>query len=192
MTEEPPALPNPLRRIVIAPGQAIVTQPSGEGSFTLSVRRARRYDELAAALERRSRVPAFVTDGSAPVPGRGTLVMCRPDVLDELEEAGAGDLRWVAALDLDRGRALLRTEALGLASAVEILDYHDWVTSAARPPAIYGLIQLAPTIGATVDTRPQRRGARHGRMVREQGDLPELLADYLAAYGSLVLANAIR
>ncbi|HEX8358958.1 MAG TPA: hypothetical protein VF613_02495 [Longimicrobium sp.] len=174
--------------IVIVPGDARVTEVSDSGAVAVPLRSARRHDALAEALGRRLGVPAAVADDAAP--GGGTLVLCRPDVLDRLEEARSAGLSWVVALELSRTRVLEQAEALELAAAVEVRDYGDWLASAARPAAIFGRTALAARIGAEVGPHPLHSGPRYARMTRATGDLPGLLGDYLAAYAEAYLAGA--
>jgi hypothetical protein len=179
-----------IESIVVVPGDARVTEVSDRGAVPVPIRTARRLDELAEALGRRLGVPASVSEGAAPAPGDGTLVVCRPDVLHGLAQVGSPGLSWVVAVDLDRTSVLERAESLGLAAAVEVRDYLDWLTSASRPPAIVGRKELAPRIAATIDARPLQSSRRYARMTRPEGDLPTLLADYLAAYAEAGLAAA--
>jgi hypothetical protein len=179
-----------IESIVIVPGGARVTEVSEGGAVAVPLRSARRYDALAEALGRRLGVPAAVAQGAAPEPGGGMLVLCRPDVLDRLEEASPAAFSWVVALDLNRAEVLEKTEVQELAAAVEVRDYLDWLTSAARPAAIFGRTALAARIGARVDPNPLQSGTRYARLIRAEGDLPGLLGDYLAAYAEAFLARA--
>ncbi|HEX8212586.1 MAG TPA: hypothetical protein VF584_20580 [Longimicrobium sp.] len=176
-----------IESIVIVPGDARVTEVSDHGAVAVPLRSARRHDALAEALGRRLGVPAAVAEGAVPVPGGGTLVVCRPDVLDRLEESSPARLRWVVALELSRTLVLEKAEALELAAAVEVRDYGDWLTSAARPAAIFGRTALAAHIGAQIDPDPLHSGTHYARMTRARGDLPGLLGDYLAAYAEAYL-----
>jgi hypothetical protein len=176
--------PTVIRSIVVVPGGAHVTHVSDRGAVPVPLRTARRFDELAAALGRRVGVPASVSDAADPPLQEGTVVVCRPDVLHRLAEAVGGTLPWVIAVDLDRTAILERPEALGLAGAVGVADYFDWLNSAPRPAAIFGRKEIASAIGATVDTRPLQSTPRYTRMTRDGGDLPALLGDYLLAYAA--------
>lgn len=173
---------NTIKSIIIIPGDAQVTEVSDTGAVPVSIRSARRFDELAEALSRRLRVPASVFEGAAPAPGQGTVVVCRPDVLYRLEEAGSTELSWVVAVDLNRVNVLEKLETLGLAAAIEVRDYLDWLTRSSRPAAIFGRKELVSRIAASADAHPLQSGARYTRMTRDKGDLPMFLADYLAAY----------
>src|SRR5262245_20121352 len=122
------SLTTPIQSVVVVPGDARVTEVSDRGAVPLSIRTARRLDELAEALNRRLRVPAYVSEGAVPTPGRGTLVVCRPDVLHGLAQAGSLGMSWVVAVDLMRTEVLERAETLGLAAAVEVQDYLAWLS----------------------------------------------------------------
>ncbi len=176
--------------IVIAPGNARVTEVSSDGVIHIPIRQARRFDEFAAALGRWLGVSAVVPEAENPVPGHGTLVVCRPDVLYWLEEAGCPMLSWVVVVDLDRIQVLERAESLGLAATVEVEDYYAWTSATGRPATIYGRKKLAEPIGAALDMTPLHSTPRYARMVRaEVTDLPGLLADYLLAYFKADLAD---
>jgi hypothetical protein len=178
-----------IARILVAPGGATVTQVSAGGAVPVPIRRAGRFDDLAADLGRRLDVPAEVREGTpgALVPGAGTLVVCRPDVLDHLARAYPAALPWVVAVDLLRNHVLDEAELHGLAAAVEALAYEAWVYGDARPPAVYGRLDVAKAIGAEVSTDPLGVGARYGRFTHPRADsLPALLALYLAALDPLL------
>jgi len=175
--------------IVIVPGDARVTEVSEGGVVAVPLRSARRHDALAEALGRRLGVPAAVAAGPPPVPGGGTLVIGRPDVLDRLAETAPAGLPWVVALELSPARVLERAEALSLAATVGVRDYLDWLTGSPRPAAIHGRAELAARIGAEADASPLHASPRYVRMTRADGDLPGLLGDYLAAYADACLAD---
>jgi hypothetical protein len=169
-------------RIAVVPGEATVTRVSDRGRAELSIRSVGRFDELAAALGERLGLAAQVYDGLGPMPGQGTLVVCRPDVLWQLGQVEAA-MPWVVGVDLTRSRALAECERHGLAAAVEADDFAGWVDGTPRPPALYGVAATAAAFGATAATRPDQRGPRYARLTHPAlADLPALLAAYLTAY----------
>lgn len=171
-----------IERIAVVPGEATVTRVSDLGVEELSIRSVGRFDELAAALGDRLKVATRVYDGLGPMPGGGTLVVCRPDVLWELGQADAA-MPWVVGVDLTRSRALPECERLGLAAAVEAGDFAGWSGGGPRPPALYGVAATAATFGAVAATEPDQRGPRYARLTHPTlTDLPALLAAYLTAY----------
>ncbi|WP_148313849.1 hypothetical protein [Sorangium cellulosum] len=173
---------NVIESVVVFPGTATVTHVSSAGVVPIPIRSAGRFDELAQALGLRLSVPALVIEQGTPSPGGGTLVICPPDVMHDLEVSGARGLPWVVVVDMDRAKVVRRAEALGLAATVEVQDYANWVDGLPQPPAIYGRKELAERIGAVASEHPLHAGPRYARMTRAGGDLPMLLADYLAAY----------
>ena len=175
-----------IARIAVVPGSATVTEVTDRGATDIPIRQAGRYDDFAERLGSALRVPAQVHDGFGPLPGAGTLVACRPDVLSELTAVDAAHFGWVVALGLDRSRVVRRSVQLRLAAAVETEEYSSWVHGyARRPAAIYGRTDVAPAIGAVASTDPAQSGDGYARLSHpELTDLPSLLAAYLAAYAA--------
>ncbi|CAL9463813.1 hypothetical protein SUDANB95_02678 [Actinosynnema sp. ALI-1.44] len=168
-----------LRRVVVVPGDATVTDVSDAGAVCVPIRAARRFDDLAAVLGARLGVPAEVSDdwsGLEPTPG--IVVVCRPDGLWRLENSDA--LAQVVVVDMPRGEVLTRTEELGLAASVQSPDYQAWL-SGRGPAAFHGRAALAASLGATTSDNPLERGTRYARLTFPHADLPAALADYLAA-----------
>jgi hypothetical protein len=167
-------------RIMVAPGAATVSRTTGTGTVAVPIRQAGRFDDLAAALGARLGVPAEVDPDRPVVPGAGTIVVCRPDVLHELARSHPAALPWVVGVDVLRNRVLDQVELHSLAAGVSSLDYSAWVYGDGKDPAIYGRRDVAAAIGATLSTDPLEVGVRYGR-ITTTGDLPELLGSYLGA-----------
>jgi hypothetical protein len=171
-----------IQHVVAVPGNATVTRVSSGGAVRIPVRRARRFDDLAAELGRLFGVSAEVRDSGLPEPGAGTLVVCRPDVLDELADRRPRALLWVVGVDLLRGYVLDEAETHGLAAAVSVPDYGSWVHGQGGAPAIYGRREVAATVGADLVVDPLQVTARYARITSPRAiSLPELLGTYLAA-----------
>jgi hypothetical protein len=171
-----------IARVVVAPGNATVTRATSAGAEAIPIRRAGRFDDLAAQLGDQLGVPAEVHESGLPVPGDGSLVVCRPDVLYDLTRSRPETLPWVVGVDLLRNHVLDQSELHSLAAGVNSLDYGAWVYGEGKEPAIYGRLDVAEAIGAAVSDEPSDVGARYGRLTRPgDGDLPTLLATYLAA-----------
>ena len=173
-----------IQRIVVVPGNATVRRVSSDGAVRIPIRRARRFDDLAAELGHHLGVPAAVQDRGPTVPGAGTLVVGRPDVVDELADLHPGNLRWVVGVDLLRGDALGVAETHGLAAAVTVPDYMSWVDGDGARPSLYGRRDVAEKAGADLVVDPRQVGTRYAHITSPTApDLPALLATYLRALG---------
>jgi hypothetical protein len=168
--------------IIIAPGTASVTEVSAAGAVSIPIRVARRFDALAKALGTRLHARCIFAESLVRDWGSDTVLICRPDVLHELEQMGCAAFPRVVCIDLNRTNILNRVEALGLAAAVDVLDYAAWMRDAERPGALFGRKELVANIGAVSDTHALQSGLRYTRMTRGKDALPDLLADYLTAY----------
>jgi hypothetical protein len=173
-----------IQRIVVAPGNATVTRVSSGGSVRIPIRRAGRFDDLAAELSRRLGVPAEVRETGPVMPSTGTLVVCRPDVLYDLVDTRPATLPWVVGVDLLRRDALDQAETHGLAAAVSLVEYQSWVDGEDRQPAIYGRRDAAAKMDAAVDS--MEIGPRYARITSPAAtSLPALLATYLSTVDPL-------
>jgi hypothetical protein len=175
-----------ISRVIILPGTATVRIVSDRGARDLSIRHARRYDELAAQLGELLQVPASIFEGPGlPEPGAGTIVLCRPDGLHRLATSRRGGLDSVLLLDASRPSALRDTEIHGLAGAVESATYGVWADrrSPSSPPAMYGRLAVASELSAVLDKDPVTQGACYGRFqIPFAPDVPSMLAAYLRCY----------
>jgi hypothetical protein len=180
-----------IESIVIQLGTARVYRNGVE----IPLRIAQRLDDLACALEAQMCVPASVRETLQASPD-GTVVICDSDTLEPLVEGNHAAMPWVVVIDESPKAALRRAEALDLAAVVVVDDYEDWVDSPKYPAALFGRKDVADRIGATTGTQESRlsrscprillEGPRYARMTRA-GELPTLLADYLADYAELYL-----
>ena len=74
-----------LQAIAVASGSATTSIVSADGNTTVSIRESRQLDEFAAELRRRVDVPVTLYGGMPPGPPTdGTILVCRPDVLQAL------------------------------------------------------------------------------------------------------------
>src|SRR5207244_1940734 len=103
---------------------------SADGNTTVSIRESRQLDEFAAELRRRVDVPVTLYGGMPPGPPTdGTILVCRPDVLEALLATHGRDpavCARVLVIDVVRTRALEWAEQLGLAGVVDNSRYSRW------------------------------------------------------------------
>lgn len=180
-----------IESIIIQLGTARVYRNGVE----IPLRTAQRLDDLACALETQMCIPASVRETLEASPNK-TIVICDSDTLEALVEINHASMPRVVVIDENPKDALRKAETLDLAAVVSFSDYDDWVDGPKCPAALFGRKDLADPIGATTGTAETRfshscprtllEGPRYSRMTRP-GELPGLLADYLAAYAEAYL-----
>jgi hypothetical protein len=175
--------------LAIAPGTATVTEVSDTGAVTHPVRQAHRFDEFAEQLGGLLNVPSGVYGDLVPQPGRGTVLIARPDVLDLLIEEHPHQSTWssVVVVGVVRPELFRLAEAHRLAATVDSRVYADWLHESAAEPALVGDRAAAPGMGASVTPDLMFQKSRYAHLkVPGNEDLVELLARYLKAYTALL------
>jgi hypothetical protein len=175
--------------LAFAPGTATVTEVSDAGAVTYPVRQAHRFDEFAERLGRLLDVPSRVYEDVVPQPGRGTVLIARPDVLDLLieEHPGQAAWPWVVVVGAVRPELFRLSEAHELAATVDSRVYADWLHGSTAEPALVGDRAAAPGMDASVTPDLMFRKSRYAHLkVPGNKDLVELLALYLRVYAELL------
>jgi hypothetical protein len=181
-----------LESVELVTSQGLASIVSAEGARHVAVREVTGFDELATAL--RMRLPEHVTVHTSPrlrVPSGAVLVVCRPDVLEQLRATGGDAIApRVVLVDVLRADALNRAERLGLAAAIGTARYLRWQTNPSEETGsgVYGRKDVAARIGATWSELPQLQSERYALLTHAgMPDLVALLAAYIEAYAELHL-----
>jgi hypothetical protein len=178
-----------LDNIVIYPGNDLATVVTEAGSERVPVRVVRRFDDFSAALRENAPVEIRIDDGSEyPVPPAGTIVLCRPDVLERSISRQPEKVHSLSArtvfIDIVRGFGLEWCERLALAGAIESDQYFQWQAGqrSTSRASLYGLKVVGQSMGAVwSETSPSIDSyalLSHERFAQ----LPDLLNTYLCAY----------
>src|SRR2546426_2164714 len=140
-----------LASIVIVPGSAEARVVTSDGTRLVPIRIEGKFDEFAAELRLHTDAEIRVEDGpDLPAPAAGTIWICRPDVLRKRTDRQTCQLARTVVVGIERTRALEWAERLGLAAAVDMIQFLGFRgRGAGKPATLYGRKDVARRFGAT-------------------------------------------
>ncbi|HYN93133.1 MAG TPA: hypothetical protein VES42_04725 [Pilimelia sp.] len=173
-----------LRRIVLFADPAGTTISTSGGTRAALPGEVHDFGALAAALTRHADVPAEVRgdlDDAAGLADPGTAVVVHASQLHRLRTPETGAAAVTAVVGVRRADVVSVLGRRGVVAAVEEHQYRKWQTGGAADAALYCRLDRLPRLRRTAAVTPLDGGL--GRVRIAGGDLPGLLADYLAASG---------